>query len=69
MDNTKHFKEAVKVFTDKWNMDITTKYLRMITEDTNEKIKKIKNWTYYSKSWIYIDTYKKILQNFKRSSE
>jgi len=40
MDNTKHFKEAVKVFTDKWNMDITTKYLRMITEDTNEKIKR-----------------------------
>jgi len=40
MDNTKHFKEAIEVFTNKWNMGITTKYLRTITEDNNESIKR-----------------------------
>jgi len=40
MDNTKHFKEAIKVFTDRWNIGITTKYLKTITEDSDEKIKR-----------------------------
>ena len=40
MNNAKHFKEAIKVFTDKWNFGITTKYLRTITEDSDAKIKR-----------------------------